>query len=66
MILEYRLRVVVRVLLESKPALDLFVRVELSCDIINNPDFDIRGAPILASAQRGRFILNSLDSALFA
>jgi hypothetical protein len=67
MILEYRLCVVVILfLLEPKPALDRFVRVELSRDIINDPDFNIRGAVILTSIQRGRLVLDSLDSPLLA
>ena len=67
MILEYRLCIVVILFnLEAKPALDRFVRVELSRDIINDPDFNIRGAVILARIQRGRLILNPLDRALLA
>ena len=66
-ILEYRLCVVfILFLLEPEPALDRFVRVELSRDIINDPDFNIRGAVILARIQRGKLILNSLDHALLA
>lgn len=64
MILEYRLCVVKRVLLEAEATLDRFVRVELSGNIINDSDFDIRGAAILTRIKRGRFILNPLDRAL--
>ena len=66
MILEYRVSIVILVLLEPGPALDRFVRVELSGDIIYDPDFDIRGAAILTRIQGGRFILNPLDRALLA